>query len=63
MNDFPPKPANQKFAIRVDGRNLAPVFNSVDEAEQAASASLGTRVEIVDRLTGRVVKLVTAQLG
>ena len=56
---LPPKPTNTVFGIRADGKVMAPGFTSAAEAEAAAQGLFEQgyrRVEIVDRVSGNVVK-------
>jgi hypothetical protein len=55
---LPPKPANTVFGIRVDGKTRSIGLRSLAEAEAAAGGlvSQGRRVEIFDKVTGRVIK-------
>jgi hypothetical protein len=56
------KPANTVFGIRADGQLMNIGLPSVAEAEAAGSGLFEKgyrRVEIVDRVTGRVVKRLT----
>jgi hypothetical protein len=56
---LPPKPENIVFGIRADGKVMNIGLPSVAEAERAASGLFQhgyKRVEIIDRVSGRVVK-------
>jgi hypothetical protein len=53
-----PRSASTVFGIVVNGRHANIGLPSFAEAEQAAEgfADIGRRVEIIDRITGRVIK-------
>jgi hypothetical protein len=56
---LPSKPENVVFGIRADGKTMNIGLPSVAEAEEAARGLFGQgfkRVEIIDRVSGRVVK-------
>ena len=57
---LPPKPAGVVFGIRADGKLKAPGFPSAAQAESAAMGLFEKgheNVEIVDRVTMEVVKV------
>jgi len=56
--NFPPKPENSVFGIRADGTVISIGFSSLREAEDAATGLVaqGRKVEIIDRLTGLILK-------
>jgi hypothetical protein len=58
MGGLPPKPANTVFGVKVDGERKSIGFNSIAEAEQAASGLVaqGRKVAIFDKVTGEIVK-------
>jgi hypothetical protein len=59
MDQLPPRPANTVFGIEIDGRRSPrPGFNSIAEAEQAATGLIaqGRKVAIFDLVMGRIVK-------
>jgi hypothetical protein len=51
---LPPKPENTVFGLVIDGKLKSIGFPSVEAAEGAAPA--GHKVEIVDRVTMKVIK-------
>lgn len=56
--NLPPKPPGTVFGIRANGKLMNIGLPSIVEAEQAASGLVaqGSKVQIVDRVTGEVVK-------
>jgi hypothetical protein len=59
---LPPKPTGTVFGVRADGKLMTPGYPSSSAAEQAAKGLFQQgykTVEIVDRVSGDVVKQLT----
>ena len=56
--NLPPRSENAVFGIRANGKVMGIGFSSLSEAEAEATAfaAQGRKVEIIDRVTGLVLK-------